>query len=183
MNTTQEKQVAMHKNFFDRCQQALDAGFYMEAILMEYAAMESRLEVLLGVVGLPCNKGLDDKLRKYIKISHRIACAGHLRKKCPAFQNSKLPMEFFSNLSKWITKRDKYVHGLYKNEIRYEMRINESKEQAETGLMYCRALYNEVTRLRRMCKTHPEYLDSTVYCRSKGCKLMQKPDTDSGKGT
>ena len=29
MNSTQEKQVAMHTDFFDRCRFAIDNGFYL----------------------------------------------------------------------------------------------------------------------------------------------------------
>ena len=64
----------MHKNFFDRCENAIENEFYMEAILMEYAAIESRLEVILGLVGMPCNKFIEDNERKKVQISHRISC-------------------------------------------------------------------------------------------------------------
>lgn len=64
----------MHKDFFDQCRLAIDEGFYMEAILTEYAAMESRMEIILGVVGLPCSKQLENSMRSSINISHRIRC-------------------------------------------------------------------------------------------------------------
>ena len=88
MNETQKKQVAMHKDFFDRCKTAIDHGFYMEAILLEYAAMESRLEIILGVLGLPCNKYLEPDLRRKTKISHRISCLEYMYKHSPVFVKS-----------------------------------------------------------------------------------------------
>ena len=48
------KQVSMHKNFFDKVDAAIEGGFYLEAVFREYAAIESRLEALLGVLGAPC---------------------------------------------------------------------------------------------------------------------------------
>ena len=57
-----ELQRLMHKDFFDRCVFAINQGFYMEAILMEYAAIESRMETLLSILGLPCNKFLPDEM-------------------------------------------------------------------------------------------------------------------------
>ena len=41
-----EMQRLMHKDFFDRCELAINQKFYMEAILMEYAAIEARMESL-----------------------------------------------------------------------------------------------------------------------------------------
>ena len=62
----------MHTDFFDRCESAIQNGFYFEAIIMEYAAIESRLEVICGVLGFPCGK--DCKCRKDIMIGSRIDC-------------------------------------------------------------------------------------------------------------
>lgn len=59
-------QRLMHKDFFVRCKSAIEQKFYMEAILMEYAAIEARMEILLGVIGLPCNKFISDKERHNI---------------------------------------------------------------------------------------------------------------------
>ena len=72
MEENKKLQVEMHKDFFDRCKFAIENKFYMEAILMEYAAIESRLEVMLGVLGLPCNKFIDNNQRKNIRNRQRI---------------------------------------------------------------------------------------------------------------
>lgn len=169
--------VAMHKNFFDQCEFAINSGFYMEAILMEYAAIESRLEVMLGLIGMPCNKFLEASERKKIQISHRISCAKKFRKNSPLFENTKLSNNFFANLEKWINRRNTYVHGLYKNEIEYSSRLKGAKDLAETGLNYTRLLYNEVNRLKRLKKNHfKEYesLMSAVECATSKCFLNQK---------
>ena len=171
MNENQSNQVAMHTDFFDRCKCAIEHGFYMEAILMEYAAMESRMEIILGVAGLPCNKHLDDDQRKMINISHRIKCLHHLIKHATLFQNTKLDNKFFKGLGKWIPARNQYIHGLYKNELVYKQRMGSAKELAEKGYEYCRLLYNEAHRVRRTIKNHPEYLDETIACTSDRCKL------------
>lgn len=176
MDKEKLQQQAMHKDFFERCRFAIENGFYMEAILMEYAAMEARLEVMLGVLGLPCNKFLDAKQRKSIQISHRIACANYCRRNSAAFSKTKLPKNFFEEKKKiasWIEKRNRYVHGLYKNELEYDSRIKGAKELAERGLEYCRLLYNEVSRLRRLQKSHPEQFDGAIVCSSKKCQLAQ----------
>lgn len=165
------KQQAMHKNFFDRCEHAIDSGFHMEAILMEYAAIEARLEVLLGVLGLPCNKFLSPDERKRVQISHRITCADYYRRNSGLFARTKLPQKYFKSLKSWIDKRNRYVHGLYKNEIEYDVRMKGAKAMAEDGLKYCRLLYGEVSRLRRLKKSHPEQFDCELICSSAKCTL------------
>ena len=173
MNETQMKQVEMHKDFFDRCKFALDNGFYMEALLMEYAAIESRLEIILGVIGLPCSKYLEFELRKKINISNRIACLDHARKNSSIFQNSKLEKNFFKKLKKWTDTRNQYIHGLYKNELIYKQRMSDVKTIAEKGYEYCRLLYNEAQRVRRVCKKNPELLDGTIVCQSEKCTVYR----------
>lgn len=164
----------MHKNFFDRCQLAIDNGFYMEAILMEYAAIEARLEVILGMLGLPCNQFLDHKDRKDICISHRIACLKKIKRASMTFEKSKLPKKYFETLEKWIRTRNGYIHGLYKSEVQYKTRMKDSKETAEKGFELCRLLYNEANRIRRMIKKQ-NWDDSTgILCYSDKCKLYPK---------
>ena len=43
----ENKQVEMHKNFFDKCHVAIENGFFLEAVFIEYAAIEGRLEIIL----------------------------------------------------------------------------------------------------------------------------------------
>ena len=161
----------MHKDFFDRCTLAINQKFYMEAILMEYAAIESRMETLLGVLGLPCNKFLPDEVRKKMQLSHRISCANTFRRQNTIFDNTKLSRNFFDKLLKWTEKRNEYIHGLYKNDLKYSQRIKDAKEFSEKGLEYCRLLYNEVNRLKRLNKTQPQLFEMKLECKSNKCNL------------
>lgn len=167
----------MHTDFFDRCESAIQNGFYFEAIIMEYAAIESRLEVICGVLGFPCGK--DCKCRKDIMIGSRIDCLRKYRcDNVAIFTKSKLPLTFFTEkgvLKKWISKRNRIVHGLYKDEIKYSGRIQESKSLAEKGLEYTRLLYNEAKRIRRMKKNHPFILENGIIaCENKKCKAYKE---------
>ena len=93
--TEQKKmQVEMHTDFFDTVDDAIENGFYLEAIFREYAAIESRLEVILGVLGSPCGKKvLPDYKRKDVKISHRIECVKKIYSMKPDIGNTKLTAE------------------------------------------------------------------------------------------
>ena len=167
-----EQQRRMHKNFFDHCSDAIEQGYYLEAILMEYAAIESRMEVLLGVLGLPCNKFESDSIRKSIQLSHRIKCADRLRKTSKVFENTKLSRNFFQNLLSWTNQRNEYIHGLYKNEIKYTQRIKNAKKFSKDGYKYCNQLYGEVNRIKRQLKKI-NYLYEDAVCFSKDCNLYK----------
>lgn len=165
-----KKQAIMHKNFFDKCQFAIDNGFYLEAIFLEYAAIEGRLEIICGVLGLPCNKDLTPQKRKDIKISKRIECINKVKNANEElFKNTNLDSCFFTNkgvLKKWITDRNTYIHGLYKNAEKYDGRKSKCRELAVSGKEYARLLYNENSRLKRMKKNRPE-LFAAISCPEK----------------
>lgn len=173
MNEQEQQQVKMHADFFNRCALAIQNGFYFEAILMEYAAIEARLESICGVVGLPCGKACP--FRRDIKISSRISCLrAYWNSNSEIILKSKLPSHFFSNhgeLKMWIMQRDGCVHGLFKDEVKYSNRIEANKDLAQSGYEYARLLYNEAKRLRRLWKNHPEkFGKSTIACKNKKCK-------------
>ena len=165
----------MHKDFFDRCNEAIERGFYMEAILMEYAAIESRMETLLGVLGMPCNKFIEVHERKKVQISHRISCADSFRRQSAIFEESKLGMKFFQKLDQWIKKRNIYIHGLYKNEMEYSRRLSGLKKLAVDGFEYTNALYNEVNRLKRLVKKCPDAVENMA-CASGKCDLCYEKE-------
>ena len=177
MTDIEEKQVRMHTDFFERCEFAIQNGFYLEAIIMEYAAIESRLEVICGVFGFPCGKYCE--YRKDIMISSRIECLRKFRSNNAAiFASSKLPSNFFTEkglLKKWIDKRNRIVHGLYKDEIKYSGRIKESELLANKGLEYTKLLYNETKRVRRIRNNHPLILENCVLsCENTKCKAYKE---------
>lgn len=168
-----EKQYRMHKDFFNRCRFAIDNGFFMEAILMEYAALESRLESILGVLGLPCNKYVSSEDRRKVNISHRVHCLKAMRKAPDVFEKTKLPSKYFDDLDKWIGKRNIYIHGLYKDEIKYSTRIADTREFAERGYELCRLLYNEATRIRRLYRTNERLETKGLKCYKEKCCLCK----------
>lgn len=172
MTDNEMKQVKMHSDFFERCEFAIESGYYLEAILMEYAAIESRLEAICGVLSFPCGRDCD--CRERIMISDRIECLRVYRNKNKnVFSGSKLPDNFFTGKGKlktWILERNKRVHGLYKNEEDFQMKIDMNRKLAEDGYTYARLLYNETKRLRRLRKGHIELFDNAICkCKNENC--------------
>ena len=179
MTVNEEQQVKMHADFFDRCKVAIDNGFYYEAILMEYAAIESRLEVLCGILGLPCGK--KSEFRKDIAISSRIECLRvFCNRNADLLARTKIPPTFFAKkgeLQTWIGERNRRVHGLYKDEVQYSYRTAGNQELATQGEQYARLLYNEVKRLRRLQKIKQSlFVNAVLLCKVKNCKARKEPD-------
>ena len=142
----------MHASFFNRMKEAMHAGFYYEAIFLEYAAIESRLEVLCTLLGYPCMRELNNKDRRKVQISNRVNC---LKKYYKVNQietkrsKTRMDIEAWKKLTDWITKeRNMYTHGLYKNPEEYLSRMERAHEVAEKGYDLAELLYKEVNRVR-----------------------------------
>lgn len=173
MDSTEKKTAAVvHKGFFDKSQAAIDSGYFLEAVMYEYSAIEGRLEVICGLLGCPCNKNLDANTRSKIKISSRISCLKTLYKKHPACKYSKTRIDnkYWVKLNKWRNARNIYVHGLYKRPELFVSRMEEAKDLATEGIELARMLYNEAKRIRRLQKNHPELLNfDEKRCKGELC--------------
>lgn len=171
------KQVDMHRDFFVRAEKAVQNRFYFEAVFLEYAAIESRLEVILGILGYPCNKELPQSARRGVNISDRVECLRVCRiKNSGLFKKTKLDKNFFTEKGKlrtWITDRNTFVHGLYKNADEYTARKDACRKIADNGLEYARQLYNEASRLNRLRKNHPEMFAEVIReCKNGSCMAI-----------
>lgn len=147
----------VHKDFFDRCKSAIDQQFYLEAILLEYSAMETRLHVILGLFNMPCSLCEDTEITNRIGLQTKIRCF----KNCvdnnqEFFKKSKIDRVMLSKMGKWCNSRNKRIHGLYSNTEKYEELMDRNQELAEEGYNYAYLLYNEANRLKRLKKNHPE---------------------------
>ena len=107
-------------------------------------------------------------------ISHRIECFKKCLDNADIFENSKLTAKYFKALENWITERNRYIHGLYKNEVQYEPRIKGAKKMAEDGLGYCKTLYNEANRLKYMKQKDREIFVGKFSCSSKKCIMFKE---------
>lgn len=118
---------------------SMSAGFYYEAIFIEYAIIEDRCCSLLRHAGV---KYLDSKGRE-IKVSEKLK---KLRGN-PAFDNNyvrkHLTLEFLQEIEDWKRERDLLIHDLAK--VPYD---NERiKEIASNGQEIVRILDNKAKSL------------------------------------
>jgi hypothetical protein len=169
MSTDKGKQQhLMHKDFFDQARKACRQGFYFETIMLCYAALEGRLEVMMELLGAPCHRGLPDEQRRNIKISQRVKCAKAAYALGSAL-NGKWTSAAFKELDDWLVERNRLVHGLYKNVEKYDFGKAEVKNLAEAGLELTRLLYREIERLKGLIKKTPQ-INIAVKCKNENCK-------------
>ena len=87
--------------------------------------------------------------------------------------------KFFNDLKKWIVVRNGYIHGLYKNELKYKQRMAD-KKFVEKGYQYCKELYAEVNRLKRRVVSHPEEIGD-ITCMATKCSFRGTTDKTAPK--
>ena len=157
--TKEQRKTAgeVHKNFFDRTQFAINNQFYLEAILLEYSAMETRLRVILGLFDMPCSACEDTDITNRIGLQTKLKCFKHCMDENPDFfAKSKINRTTLKKMAEWCNSRNRRIHGLYEDTEKYGALMGKNKKLAETGYEYAYMLYNEANRLKRLKKNHPD---------------------------
>lgn len=103
-----------YKEQFKRLKKAFDYKFYMEAIFIEYAMMEDRVEAILRYEG---NEIKPKNEKEFISIGRKLNKIAAI-----ARQNKSLPQRYFSdgtveNILEWIKRRNALIHALLKKEL------------------------------------------------------------------
>lgn len=168
----------MHRDYYHRVKDAIEKKYYFEAIFLEYAAIESRLEVIMSLMHTPCSSCSDEAYSK-IGVSRKINCYKQFLKNDELFSKSKITKDMISDMKKWFGARNKRIHNLYRNPEMYEQLQNETKTVALEGYEYVKAFYAEAQRLRRISHRTPELIENNGFKCSKdveneGCLMAIK---------
>lgn len=151
---------AMHKDFFDKIDLAIENGFYFEAYIREYNALEARVKVIMSILEMPCEICENTQLTNQIGIGIKINCLRAFIGESPIFEKTKLTKRFFKDLGKWTQVRNEAIHRLYFDPDNYETLSRRIKERSVIGKQYLRMIYNEADRLRRLKKRKPELFEA-----------------------
>ena len=157
--TPEERKASynMHKDFYDKISLAIDNGFFFDAYIREYNAMEARMSVIMSIIRRPCELCDVEKLKHNVGISTKFKCLKKVLQENEQISNkTKLDNQFFRQISSWLTIRNQLVHGLYSNPADYEKLSRKSKEYAIKGKEFVRKIYNEAERLKKLQKNKPE---------------------------
>ena len=167
-----EKASLAHKDYHTRSKEAVNTKHYLEALCLEYSAMESRVASILKMLGMPCGD-LNNKDTFDIGIHVKLNCL----KKClkdDIFKKSKLTNKTIKDIISWKYHRNEVMHRLYAKPEEYDKLMENIKTYAEDGLDYCYILYKEADRIRYIKKHHPEVLERfEIRCPSKSATCIK----------
>ncbi len=158
----------VHQDFFDKCQFAIDNKFYLEAIFMEYAAMEGRVKVIFSMLKTPCGMCENPSIYNRIGLQTKLGCLrNYIENGHPLFKNSVLSRSKITRMTEWCVKRNVRIHSLYTDTEKYEHITTDNRKVASKGYDYAKLLYEEVKRIRNLRKTNPELFEQcSVDCVS-----------------
>lgn len=97
-----------YKTMHDDLAKAMRAGFYYQAIFIEYAIAEDRCRSALFYAGV---KHVDSKGRE-LKLSTKINKLHDHSAFTAKYPRSRLPLAFLDELTEWKRDRDTLVHNL-----------------------------------------------------------------------
>ena len=126
-----------------RLNKALNACFYLEAIFIEYAVMEDRLESILVHAGKWNPKpdtfvSMDTKCKKVAKLAENKKDLAH----------RYFSPELTDSLLQWKEKRNSLIHAMLKQTVSTE----ELRVVAEEGKQIAKTLCSKATSYRRALK-------------------------------
>ena len=128
----------------DKLKKATYDEFYYEAIFIEYAILEDRLESLLRHAKIPTV----DKENRPLKISVKLNKIKSRKEFQDKYIQKHITIELIDNITKWKKERDSLVHNLMSNTFNLE----ELKNVALQGECLAKKLSNK-------SKLVNEYLD------------------------
>lgn len=150
----------VHNEFFERCQLAIDNGFYLEAILLEYSAMEARMKVIMSLLGKPCSLCEETEITNRIGLSTKLKCFKTFMDNNPKFfKDAGFTRTTLKKMVEWCNSRNARIHGLYSDTEKYEKIMGKNKKLAVEGLEYTKMLYEEAKQLRYVNRYHHEILE------------------------
>ena len=149
MSMSQEQRETarrVHKDFFDRCRTAIVNGYYLEAIIMEYAAMEARMNIIMSLLGKPCSLCKDPKIVHNIGLKNKLECLAEIMdQNKELFETSKMPRSKVKRMQEWCEERNNRIHGLYTDTEKYGTLMAKNKKCAEKGLFFATSCITKQT--------------------------------------
>lgn len=138
--TDNMQKYANYKTQMGRLNKALTNQFYLEAIFIEYAIMEDRLESVLRHSGKWNPKpdsfvSLDAKRKKVAKLAEEKKSLAH----------KYFPCELTDRIENWKNERNRVIHALMKQNLH----TSDLRTLAEEGQMIVKTLCGKTTLYKR----------------------------------
>ena len=134
-----------YKEQMGRLKKAIGAGFYLEAIFIEYAVIEDRLKAVLEITGV-----YDEK--KHYNITDRMKDVAKLARKKEYAVGRYLSPEMKGEWMSWKKGRDNLMHHL----MYQDMTTEQLHTLAVQGHEIAKVLNSKVTSYRRYMERQAE---------------------------
>lgn len=134
------QKYANYKEQMGRLKKALSHGFYLEAIFIEYAIMEDRLESVLRHSGK-----WNPKPNEYWSIDRKLNRVAKIAEEKRSIAAKYFPKELTDVLRTWKEQRNQLIHALLKQSLHTE----DLREHAETGHALVKTLCSKTTSYNR----------------------------------
>ena len=111
MNNNESNNFVKYENYKEqneRLKKALNNHFYLEAVFIEYAIMEDRLESILRYE----NNSI--KSKNYVSIDSKISKVNTIAREKKGLAKKYFSPEFMQSISDWKEKRNPLIHSLMK---------------------------------------------------------------------
>ncbi|MBR0419451.1 MAG: hypothetical protein IJI66_09800 [Erysipelotrichaceae bacterium] len=160
-------QEMIRKGFFGECYKAINNGYYLEAMILEYASMEARARVILRELNMPCSTCEDMNILVEIGLGQKMTCLkeiyAHKNEYPDILGKSKLTSSTFGKIERWTQKRNERIHRLFWDVDKYPKLKAKNEKYAKMGMEYATALYGEANRLKNLRRRHPEYFENCSF--------------------
>lgn len=132
------KKYLNYKEQMVRLKKAMAAQFFLEAIFIEYAVMEDRLESILRHSGAFNPK-------RHNRIKPKLGRVDELRREKKSLLHRSFPVEFIEGIYQWLDARNQLIHALMKQNLHTE----DLQKIALEGQQIVKQLNSKATNYRK----------------------------------
>lgn len=136
-----------YKEQMRRLKKALNAEFYLEAIFIEYAILEDRIESMLR----HSNKFNPDK---YNTLNMELNRLQNMQRQKNSLVGRYFSDELFDKIRKWKDERNQLIHALMKQDLHTE----DLKTLADEGQEMIKTVSNKASLYNKYLSRHPELI-------------------------
>jgi len=130
-----------YKEQMGRLRKAMASGFYLEAVFIEYAIIEDRLESIIRHSGT-WKEAFDEDPPT---ITRKLGIVDELARRKKSLPQKYFKPELTTAIKEWKDHRNKIIHALLKQDLHTE----QLKAIAAEGEMLAKTLSNKVTSYKR----------------------------------
>lgn len=107
------QKYANYKEQFGRLKKSINGNFYLEAVFIEYAIIEDRLESVLRHSG-------KFNPKKHDKLNAKLNRIKEMQREKKGLTGKYFSEELINDISQWKEQRNKLIHALMKQELHTE---------------------------------------------------------------